>query len=238
MPYCPKCGVEIDYEVKSCPLCDYPMPKINPEKNIDNEKKFPSPNNMYPLKVREFKHLIFSIIKTVCICSIFITVLENLYISHKITWAKYSTVCILAGLFYFYLILKLQWKFKSFIIGSGINTFILLVLLDIFNGNISWSITLGLPFILMAMLFSALVYSLIKDSEKKGFNVAAYVVIFLTLYCMGVNGFISLALTRTFALSWSIIVALISLPVALAFLYIHYKMPEQYKIKIKKKFHI
>ena len=36
MPFCPKCGVEIDYNINNCPLCTFKMPAIE-----QTEKRHP-----------------------------------------------------------------------------------------------------------------------------------------------------------------------------------------------------
>lgn len=46
MAYCPKCGVEVEHDVKNCPLCDFPIPDIN-EENYLQDPKYPQAINTY-----------------------------------------------------------------------------------------------------------------------------------------------------------------------------------------------
>ncbi|GAA0116151.1 DUF6320 domain-containing protein [Clostridium senegalense] len=238
MSYCPKCGVEVNPNVKKCPLCKFALPYIDTNSSESFYASFPNAVNIYNKKVKEFKKILFSIIKAFCICSMFITLFCNFYISGKLTWSKYSTVCIIAAMFYFYLMLDLQWKFKNFIIGFGLNTFILILLLDIFDGNLSWSIKLGLPFIVMTICLLSICYEVFRIAKHKYFNVAGYTLIALSVYCIGIDGFISLTLYNSFKLRWSLLVTIVLLPLGLVLIYIHHKLPVEYKIKLKKKLHI
>ncbi|MGG7164893.1 DUF6320 domain-containing protein [Clostridium ihumii] len=238
MPYCPKCGVEINYGVKKCPLCKFSLPPLEPDYTRKSYENFPNAQNIYDKKVKEFKKILYSVIKAICICSVFITIFYNFYVSGKLTWSKYSSVSIIAAMLYFYLMLDLQWDFKNFLIGGAINTFILLLLFDIFDGNLSWSIRLGLPFIVMTVCLLSIVYEVIKFTKNKFFNVAGYTLIALGLYCIGVNGFISLSIQGIFKLTWSIFVSIILIPLGLLLIYIHHKLPNSLKLKLKKKFHL
>lgn len=238
MSYCPRCGVKLDSHVTICPLCKLSLPYIEnlKDKNINNN--FPTAINVYEKRVKEFKKMLFSIIKSLCICSIFITLFCNFYISGALTWSKYSTTSIVAAMFYFYFMLDLQWKFNNFIIGCGVNTFVLILLLDIFDGKLSWSIQLGLPFIVLTICLLSVCYQVVLIAKRNFFNIAGYTLIALSLYCIGVNGFLSLTLYNFFKLSWSILISIILIPLGISLIYLHHKLPKQYKIEIKKKFHI
>ena len=42
MPYCAKCGVEVENGVKNCPLCKFPIPDIlSGEGKKEEERKYP-----------------------------------------------------------------------------------------------------------------------------------------------------------------------------------------------------
>lgn len=58
MAYCPKCGVEVDNNVKNCPLCDFPIPDIGEEPK--GEKRYPLAVNTYPEDHLEKKNQIFT----------------------------------------------------------------------------------------------------------------------------------------------------------------------------------
>lgn len=238
MPYCPKCGVEISYSVKDCPLCDFPMPNLSDTFESEEDKKFPNPTNIYSSKHEQLKKLIFSILLSISICGIFVAILQNIYFSKTMTWSKYSTVSIISGIIYLYIILKTNLSLDKFIISIGSNTFILVFLLDILDGDLYLSITLGLPCIFLATIFILSLVKLIRISNHPGFNIGAYVIFILTLYFLAVDTLLCLNFKEKLSLTWSIIIAFIGFPLSIALLYIHYKLPEQYKEKFRKKFHI
>ncbi|GAA0116149.1 DUF6320 domain-containing protein [Clostridium senegalense] len=238
MPYCPKCGIEVEYTLTECPLCEFSLPNTTPDSFIKEENKFPDATNIYPSKHEQLKKVIFSVLLAISICGIFIATLQNIYFSKTITWSRYSTVSILSGIIYLYIILKTNLSLDKFIKSMATNTLFLIILLDIVDGELYWSITFGLPCIFLATIFILSLVKLIRISKNPGFNIAAYVIFLLTLYSLAIDTLICLNYKESIILTWSIIISFIGFPLSIALLYIHHKLPEQYKEKFRKKFHI
>lgn len=238
MPYCPKCGVEVDYSITECPLCEFSIPKVPLEDNLEPVSKFPKAINTYPHHHEQLKKTIFLISMSIAICIIVIAILQNIYFYKTITWSKYSTVSLFCGIIYLYIILKANLSLDNFICAFGANTFFLLVLLDALNSTLDWSITLGLPFTLLATIFIIAIIKIIRKSDIRGFNIAAYIILFSNLYCIWIDYLICYNFKNDIRLTWSLIVSFICVPLFISLLYIHYKLPAKYKEKFKKKFHI
>lgn len=236
MPYCSKCGVEVDNNIRECPLCDFPIPVIESEEK--EEDRFPSPQNSYPYKVEKRKRRTFIIISVILLTSVELMLFQNFSIEGKLTWSRYSAVSIIASWIYLFFLFRFIPKFKISVIGMSITTIILLYFLDIFDGELEWFISIGLPCVLMGTISTIIYYHLFKRAKKKGLNIVAYILLALILYCIGIDAFISLHLHHFIKLSWSISVALGLLPISILFLYLHFGLPEKYKIKLERKFHI
>lgn len=236
MPYCSKCGVEVDYRIEECPLCDFPIPEIKPEEEQENDR-FPTPENIYPQKVKKRKRRAFVTISVIFLSSIGLMLFQNISGSGTLTWAKYSIVSIIAGWIYLFFLLELIHKFRTSLIGISINTIVLLYFLDIFNGELEWFVLIGLPCVFMCTVATIIIAYIFKKTRKKGFNIASYIILAIVLYCIGIDAFISLQTKHYVQLYWSIIVAISLLPISILFLYLHYGLPEKYMIKLKRKFH-
>lgn len=236
MPYCSKCGVEVDYNIKKCPLCDFPIPVIEPEEK--KEDRFPLPQNSYPDKVKRRKRRTFIIISVILLTMVELTLFQNFSVSGEFTWSKYSAVSIIASWIYMFFLFRFIPKFRISVIGISITTIFLLYFLDSFNGKLEWFVLIGLPCVLMGALTTIIFAYLFKKSRKKGLNIVSYILLALTLYCIVIDAFISLHTNHFIKFYWSIIVALALLPISILFLYLHYGLPEKYKIKLERKFHI
>ncbi len=237
MPYCFKCGVEIDYDINKCPLCDFPIPKIEVEEKEDINR-YPSPQNMYPKKAKKRKQKIFIILSVALLSLMGLLLFLNISALGKWTWSKYSTVSIFATLIYLFFLFGFVPKFKTSLIGISMNTIILLYFLDLFDGKLEWFRLIGLPCVFMGTLETIIIAHLFKRTKKKGSNIVAYILLAISVYCIGVEGFISLHTREVIKLYWSMIVSIVLFPLALLLLYLHYGLPEKYKVKLKRKFHI
>lgn len=58
MPYCPKCGVEVDNGVENCPLCSFPVPYID-ESAPRFTSRYPNAKNDYPKNIQHIKNTAF-----------------------------------------------------------------------------------------------------------------------------------------------------------------------------------
>lgn len=237
MPYCCKCGVEVDFNITNCPLCDFSIPKIEPVEMIDSHR-FPIPQNIHTKKVKKIKRNIFKIITVILLSIMGLAIFQNITELGKLTWGKYSTVSIIASLIYLFFLFGFIPDFKASVIGISINTIFLLYFLDVFNGKIEWFIILGLPSVFMGTISIIIFTILHKRTKKKGLNIVSYILISISLYCVVIESFISLYLNHFVHLYWSIIVSILLAPLAVLFLYLHYGLPEKYKVKLERKFHI
>ncbi|SHJ47579.1 DUF6320 domain-containing protein [Tepidibacter formicigenes] len=237
MPYCSKCGVEVDYNIRKCPLCDFSIPEIEEEEKKDTDR-FPTPQNTYPRKVKKRKRKVFIIISVILLSLLGVMIFQNISTLGRLTWSKYSTISIIASWIYLFFLFGFIPKFRVSLIGISINTIILLYFLDILDGKLEWFISIGLPCVFMCTVATIINAYLFKKTRKKGLNIVSYILLAIAFYCIGIEAFISLYTKEFVELYWSIIVSIILIPLSLLFLYLHYGLPEKYKTKLKRKFHI
>jgi len=239
MPYCPKCGVEVEYKIEKCPLCKFQIPDIEIE--IEHEEvldRFPEVKNIYPKLAKEFKRNAFIILSVVTFANIFILLYNNYMIVGNLTWSKYSSVVFLSMWINLIFIFRYVKSISMSIIGVTLNTLFLLAGLDFINGRMEWFVQLGLPAVIMLFVVILISYFMWIKSKNRGAHSAAFTLFLICAYSIGLEFFINMHLYDRVFLLWSISTSLILLPFGLLLLYIHYQLPTRIKEEIRKRFHI
>lgn len=238
MPYCSKCGVEVDNEHENCPLCHFPIPDITVEHEPEREQRFPDVKNIYAQLAMDFKRKAFYTLSFLFLGNALGLMYSNYMINGKLSWSLYSGITLFALWVYLIFIFRFVHSIRKSIIGAGVNTLVFLAVLDGINGSFEWFIPLGLPAVFMALIFLLINYSIWIKSKNKGLHTVAISLFLVIGYCIGLEFFINQYKPGDHVLIWSINVALNILPWALLMLYIHYQIPVWLKEEIKKRFHI
>lgn len=101
MPYCPRCGVEIEERLDRCPLCDTSIPK-EVRLELEGSAMFPEeviePKPMYrELTLKKKRILVSSLIIVLGLFPIAITAGIDIVSSGAITWSYYVIVPVIAA---------------------------------------------------------------------------------------------------------------------------------------------
>jgi hypothetical protein len=240
MNICNNCGVELEPNMKICPLCgkaaNEKAPEPGSKESEQNRLSGKSYFNYASLTKKQRRKLFWELSGIILFSGIIVTFIINLIINKSITWSKYTvTVCLVIFL-NTTLISFLQRKTLLLFIGSFILTSILLLLLDMYNQNIGWAVKLGIPFLFSFYCISLILILLIKHSNHRGLNILAWVFIAMGLYTICIEGIISLYTRKLFYLHWSIIVMVCMIPISVVLLFIHYRLKKG--IDFKRFFHI
>ncbi|MGJ9457967.1 DUF6320 domain-containing protein [Oceanobacillus sp. CF4.6] len=237
MAYCPKCGIKVERDNRSCPLCNFHIPKVN-EADVAVERKFPKAANPYPAHLRRVLNRIFVFVTLL----VFVAVSLMFYIDYELnqdfTWSRYINISILAGLGILYFSFGYVQNYYKVIIGISLISLVLLFGLDIFSGSLDWFIPLALPIVVGTSAIGVSYWSLIRALSVRGFNVIGFFFIAVAILSMWINFFINRYQHETDLLNWLIVTAFQLLPVALIMIYVKFGMPERIKQKIARKFHL
>ena len=239
MAYCPKCGIGVEGDNRPCPLCNFPIPKVNEEnETVVRVTKFPQAENPYPAYFRGVLNRIFVFLTFV----VFLATCIMFYIDYELnemwTWSKYSNLSILAVWVLLYFSFGYVQSSYKVIIGIGLDALVLLFGLDSFNGTLEWFFPLALPIVAGTTVISLGYWSVIRVLSVRRFNVIGLFFISLVLLTMWINFFIQSYRNETNLLHWIIITVLQLIPVLLVMIYVQYGMPERIKQKIARKFHL
>ena len=236
MPYCSKCGVEVDNDVIKCPLCQFKIPEI--DGLISEPSKFPIAINEYPQQLVDLKIKIFKSIAIFLSSTVIILLLLNRKISGEITWSKYTSLIFLAMIIYAFFCFGFIKSFRKSFTGVTITTIVLLFLIDIIKDGLTWFVPVGLPITLAIFFIVMIIVYISKRSRSRGLNVIAYSLLGVSILCLIIEFCLTNYVYGFVDLSWSTIVCVQLFALAVILLYIHYRFPEKYKNRIKRFFHV
>jgi len=237
MAYCSRCGVEVDYNVRKCPLCQFKIPQIEDDVIADVDR-FPKAENVYIKEQEELKNVIFIIITIVALASCVLMVFLNTVFLGRLTWGRYSLVSVIATWGYLFIFFGYIRKYNFAILAFSANTAILIYFIDSFNNSLDWFFSVGLPIVLLAFLIAYTIGAIYRKRKKTIFNTIAYIMLGISVFLMGIEVALDFYLRGKIKMVWSIITGIQLIAVALLLLYLSYKLPQKYKEELKKKFHM
>lgn len=239
MPYCAKCGVEVDNDTKKCPLCDFPIPDVGEDTNEQSINVFPEAENIYHYRMNIIKNKVFfTLVIILFLCIPILFSIKVFYPSATIT-INYIINIIIASVFYlFFLFGYLRVNYN--ILGIGLTSIMLMHKLDNVDENMTWFFEYAVFIILLVMVILYIGVFLYKriNKENQGVYVLAYIFIGTGILCLGIDGIISYRSNNVVSLSWSIIVLISSTAVCLLIIGLYYGLPEKLRNKIRRKLHV
>ncbi len=237
MPYCPKCGVEVDKKRKTCPLCHFIIPSVNEEEINEKKETFPQVENIYIEEFNKRKNIAFYTIEVILISILGIfMIISEIYNVSFMSYFITSTFALIFYVFFFFNYLKKNWNY----FGIFITTILLTYTISRFTESSLWFFKFSLPIILITfidILFIGFLYNKFKAKNTFVYNPVLFL-IFISIISLGIDFIVSLAMNFNRLLSWSLIVCISTLPIALIMLGIHHKTSEKVKESLKKRFHI
>lgn len=237
MAYCPKCGVKVEEDNRPCPLCDFHIPKVNPEKET-SERKFPTAKKLETNHFRRVLNRIFVFISLLVLVSNSLIFYVDYELNDTFTWSKISGLSIFAGWGLLYLIFGYVKKYYNIILLAASIALVLCFSIDIMNDGLDWFFPLAFPIIIGTAVVGLSYVSLIRTQFVNGFNIIGFFFIAMVVLLMWVNFFIGNHNGDINLMKWLIITGLQLLPIALIMIYIKYGLPERIKNKLARKFHL
>jgi len=238
MPYCSRCGVEVDDNIRSCPLCNSPIQYLD-----ENNK----PLTYYPKDIptqqsqkREFHKGAFLLLMTIiAFIPIAINISADLLYNHAITWSPIPVFAILSAYGIIFIVTNL-YKYPislGFALFADLSLF-LFSLAQVIPGDKSWFLPLGLPITSIVFLTILVMTLFIIYSKRKGFNLFGVILITAAVQTYFIDLFVSRFVSQInqISLSWSLFVVFSCIPISLFFFYLHYI--KRVPLKFKRIFHL
>ncbi len=239
MPYCSKCGVEVEESVDTCPLCETPIQKMD-KISKSGQKKYPEEppkkRSVYKLSKERKRLLAWEIMSMSLLIPLVSVTIINLITDGTIKWAKYPIAALILVWIMTSIPLIYPKKTIVIIVGEVLALTSFLALIDSFDGKIEWVIDLAVPIVvILAVIVTGIVLLSIK-TKRKGANIAAYIILGIGIICLGLDLTISSYIEQTLTVNWSLYVLIPTMTTALFLLYIHYRIINI--IDLKKRFQL
>ena len=222
MGYCTNCGVELDNDLVSCPLCGLTVGKEEVDKTSKQSEYYPS--DIILLHKKETRTHIWELSGIIAFSGIAVCTIVDFVIHKSLSWSLYADTSILASWICLTLILLAFRKYFLIFPGFLLTVLTMLFLFNLFSPPINWFYGLGLP-ITMALFIAVIIIILLwKVAHFRGFNILAIAFLVLSGFCIVSEVFIDKFVSGRVDIRWSAIVAVSIFPIALFLLFIHYRM--------------
>ncbi len=224
MQLCKTCGVELDDGMDRCPLCgrsvhddkeprDYAIPV-----SIFNKKTI-APADMHLLQ-----RITWQVTSILLLSAIIATLVIDVGVHKDITWSVYPiSICTILFSYASVLALCRTGLVLQLLIGWMISTAVLTGFYYLLP-NAAWTLRLAIPILFVTNLMNIILILLIRSVHTKGLNVFALVLVSIAVYCICLEGLISLYTRNQFLIQWSIIVMACLLPITASLLFIHFRI--------------
>jgi len=241
MPYCPRCGVEVEHDITECPLCSFSIPEVP---NVVDIKKEEIELKNYYAELRELKKLqkkrgkaiAFTIIILAVIFVGFNNAMQDWYGNGRLTFSPYVLsslglfICILICLFGF---IK-NWK-KIFLF-LYITSSAFLFSIDYYNEVLAWFWTAALPISTATFGLVFLVAYIITRGKPGGLNNGGIIFTGIAILIILIELILDLHYGQL-KLTWSIQVFITASSLAIIFLLARKIVHKSSFKKLKRFFH-
>jgi hypothetical protein len=185
MPYCPRCGVEVEHRLEKCPLCDTSIPdEVRDRENRDNSYPMDlvNPKKMYKsLSSVQRRIIILSLMVLLGLLPILLTGVLDLLKNQAFTWSYYVVFSLIGALGIASLFIQFAQKPLVSVNGS----FFLFVIIYMLLKRDSPAIFFQSAdfFILMITILggeSLLVYLCVN--QRKWYNIVSYTLFIISFF--------------------------------------------------------
>lgn len=235
MPYCPRCGVEVESNIVKCPLCNTPIQPLDEEKP-DNKSKYPDdvPKvEQKPLKEKKKKRLlIFEITSVVLVIALIIFITTNLIIDGTVTWSLYPTATLLLVWCMISAPLLFPKKIAVIAVGEFIPMLVYFLVIDLIeDGELNWYVRLALPIIASVGVASFIIVFGTLKAKSRGLNIPAFILFGLSIICLIVDVCVTSYVNSTLGLVWSLYVLVPAALIGGFLLYLHFRVTRNRDLK-------
>lgn len=220
MTICAHCGVELDTGIKICPLCGFDTESKEKQEFVSDNY----PSEILKLQKKEKKRFLWELSAVIAFSAIVVCTLVDLLVSKGLKWSLYADIPVSAiwvVLTFFRFINKKPVLLSTLILVTFLAA---LFLVDLISEEKQWFLPVGLPVTLAAFLATGIVIVLYRTARFKGLNIIAAALVVLAGFCILLEITLDAYLNGVVHLRWSLIAAISVVPVALVFLFYHYRL--------------
>ncbi len=235
MPYCFKCGVEVNNGVKNCPLCNLDLPVFEDEVVV--EPRYPAQENVFREIKKRRRNVFYAIYSMIVLAIAFNLLLIDNRMHGTLSWSRYPSVYLIGSIAYLFAILQYSKNQKLNFTIIGITTIVILYLNDIVNGELEWFFTLGLPIGLISTFVLYYLYKIFARKKLLPYKVMETIVLaagFLILLELIIDKY----LFNKINLGWSLQAVVCFLPLLTILIFMPRRLYEKIDKYIERKIHL
>jgi hypothetical protein len=225
MPYCSRCGVEVDEATEACPLCAAPIQRMGDPSPGAGTEPYPQriidPENAYNLSKAERRRIGLELISLAAVLVSGALILVDLLVDASLDWSPYAVVSVALAWTLSSAPLALYGRVKTVLAISCAAILAFLLALDALDGELGWSLSLGLPIALASFAALAAATAIMASRSVKGLNLLGIGALVLTVYLIVLESIIKLALGLDPRPYWSLVAAIALVPVAVFLFFVH-----------------
>ena len=229
---CNNCGVELEENMVSCPLCGAPAGTTAPAGTL----QYPQVADLSGKITPRQKKLTWEIVSLVLLCGSVATFIVDFVLNRRMSWSELPVAICLAIFSYVSLFAFSRRNTFGKISLSCLLSALAFVLLDAYTGGIKWSIGMGIPLLVVSNITVLVMILVVRKTVYKGINLIAYGFIGATCLCVAIEGILVVYNTNRLLLHWSVLVAVCLLPVIAVLLFVHTRLKKGRSLE--KTFHI
>lgn len=221
MIVCKNCGVELESDMQSCPLC---------ARNVDEEPAASTYNEGIQTKERRKEPLpqqkkeTWEIVSITILLVMVVTSLLNIILNREISWAQYPLASCIVIFMYVTVFAFTNTKWEIQLLYVFIISSVLIYTLDFLTLGLSWSIYLGIPLLFFVNILLIAMRQIYRRVKRRGINLIAFAFIAAALLCLFTEALIDFYVNGIIRLVWSLIVVGCVLPIVIFLLYMHFRL--------------
>ncbi|HLT72362.1 MAG TPA: hypothetical protein VKZ75_06900 [Cyclobacteriaceae bacterium] len=217
MTICKTCLVELDDDMKRCPLCGTPVGTLPHSTPNEITSEFDEPERHL------LQRILWQVTAILLLSGIVATFIIDVSINKAVTWSVYPlSICMIVLSYASFLAFWHTRIIYQILAGWALSTFLLVICSQLFP-SAGWTVDLGIPILFAVNFISILLLGVFAATRRKSLNLLAFIFVAIAVLCVIIEGLLSLYFKDKIELTWSIIVAACLLPVTAALIFMYYR---------------
>ncbi len=228
MAFCPRCGVQLDNDVRFCPLDGTPIPLLEGD-STQTLAPWPAADPLAKkyLSAAEVRDRVLIILSGLILLPIFIVLAVDFYTTGgseggSLSWSLTVSWILICSFLYLLFGFNLYHAFLPVTLSYVGITAALLIGLDFLDVHEDWFFNLGLPILLALGIILVMNYLFILKTRRKGYNVFGSITVSIAVFLLTLDALIMVYLRGRILFSWSLLTSFALFPIALYFFLLHY----------------
>lgn len=225
MPYCSRCGVEVEESAAACPLCQAPIQHFEEDAARKSEPSYPQhiidPGDAYRLSRAERRRMSVELLTLVAGLATAALFLVDMFPDGMLGWSLYAIGSVAFMWMLSILPLFVAGKPRLLAVLMLLAVIAYLCCIDSLDGRLDWSLALGAPIALITFIAVGLTIAAIRRRTIKGINLFGIAALGLAGYLVALECIIRVASHVSARPYWSVVTALILVPVSIFMFYLH-----------------